>query len=304
MTAVWFQLALPPTLISYMKITRLLPVILAATMLANHLSADFHDHLGLQLWSLRATTNDKTKGLPVSLDLMKGWGFTEIEGGIVTEGLTPEQVRAMVDARGLTMPSAHVPYDLLGKDLAGAVRAAQTLGVKYVICPWIPHESGFDAATMQRAAELFNKAGEAFRAAGIKFGYHPHGYEFVPGAKAGDTLLDDLIRTTKPENVCYEMDVFWVVHGGGNPLKLFEKYPTRWVALHVKDIRKGATIGFPTAKAPDTDNVTVGDGQIDWKAVIGAAQKIGIQYYFIEDETPFPMQCIPASLAYLKALKI
>lgn len=271
-------------------------------LLAANAQADFHEHIGLQQWSLRATT--QAKGLPASLDLIKGWGFTEVEGGGVA-GMTAEQVRAAMDARGLKVPSEHADYNQMGKDLAGVIRDAKTLGAKFVICPWIPHEGAFTVATMQRAADDFNRWGAAFRAEGIRFGYHPHGYEFVANGTAGETLLDDLIRATKPENVCYEMDVFWAVHGGGDPVKLLEKYSTRWVALHVKDMRKGALIGLPKPEsAPDTDNVSVGDGMIDWKAVLGAAQKVGVTYYFIEDETPAPLQNIPASLAYLRALKL
>jgi len=273
----------------------------AATLLSAQAWADFHDHIGLQLWSLRATT--LTKGLPASLDLVKGWGLTEVEGGGSVGTMKVEEVRAALDARGLKSPSMHVGYEVLSKDVAAVIHDAKVIGAASVVCPWIPHTSGFDAAVAAKAISDFNTWGAAFHAAGIKFGYHPHGYEFVPSGAAGDTLLDDLIRTTQPENVCYEMDVFWTVHAGGNPVKLLEKYPTRWVALHVKDIRKGAPTGFTTGHAPDTDNVAVGAGSIDWKAVISTAQKIGVTYYFIEDETPAPLDNIPASLAYLRALK-
>jgi sugar phosphate isomerase/epimerase len=285
-----------------MKITLRLPVLLlTAALLAVTVRADFHDHIGIQLWSVRANT--LAKGLPSSLDLMKGWGFTEIEGGISATGPTATQVRALLDARGLTYPSVHASYEQMSKDLPSVIRDAKILGAKFVICPWIPHQGAFDAATEQRAVADFNQWGAAFRAEGIRFGYHPHGYEFLPGNKPGNTLLDDLITSTNPDNVCFEMDVFWIYHGGGDPVGLLNKYSSRWVALHVKDIRKGAPYGKPTGGAPDTDNVIVGTGQIDWKAVIGTAEKIGIKYYFIEDETPAPLENIPASLAYLRALQ-
>lgn len=284
-----------------MKISHTPIVLAAASILALVARADFHDHIGLQLWSLRANT--LTKGMPSSLDLVKGWGIKEVEGGLVTANMTAEQVRAAVDARGLKMPSAHVGYGDLQKDLPGLVHAAQVLGVSYVICPWIPHDGPFTAAMVKQAAEDFNRAGAAFRAAGIKFGYHPHGYEFVPTATAGEFLLDELIKATNPKDVSYQMDVFWVYHGGGDPVKLLNKYPNRWVSLHVKDIRTGAPFGQPTGHAPDTDNVAVGSGQIDWKAVIGTAQKVGVTHYFIEDETPAPLDNIPATQAFLKTLK-
>jgi sugar phosphate isomerase/epimerase len=113
-----------------------------------------------------------------------------------------------------------------------------------------------------------------------------------------------LVRETKPELVCYEMDVFWVFHAGQDPAKLLAKYPDRWALMHVKDMRKGAVTGLSTGSAAPVDNVPVGDGQIDWRAVLGTARQIGVQYYFIEDETPAPLQCIPISLAYLRALKL
>ncbi len=274
--------------------------LLAAPILAAGAQAKFTEHLGLQLYSLRVQV--KEQGLPAALDLVKGYGVTEVEGGVGESWPPAAQVRAWLNARGLTAPSVHASYDQLAKDLPGVIRDARTLGATFVICPWIPHEGRFDAALMRQAAANFNRWGAACRAAGLRFGYHPHGYEFVPGARPGDTLLDDLIRATRPENVGFEMDIFWVVHGGGDPVRLLEKYPTRWVALHVKDMRPGTVTGQPTAHAEPADNVAVGAGRIDWKAVIGAAEKVGVKYYFIEDETPDPLRCIPASLAYLRAL--
>jgi len=274
----------------------------AALSLTAHVRADFRDHLGLQLYSLRATT--LAKGLPASLDQAKAWGFTELEGGGSTGDMTAEQIHTALVERGLTQPSMHVQYDRLTKDLEGVLRDAKTLGSKYIICPWVPHTGPFDEAVMKKTAEDFNRWGQACRAAGFIFGYHPHGYEFVAGTHPGETLFDDLVRATEPETVSFELDVFWAVHGGADPIKLLERYPTRWVALHIKDIRKGAPVGVTTGHAPDTDNVTVGQGQIDWKTVITAAQKVGVVYYFIEDETPTPLECVPASRTFLRDLKL
>jgi sugar phosphate isomerase/epimerase len=181
------------------------------------------------------------------------------------------------------------------------------LGIKYAIVPWIPHdESGLTAKEAHQAAADFNKWGEAFRAAGIRFGYHPHGYEFLPyAAEDGKTAFDILVHETKPELVCLEMDVFWVYHAEQDPVKLLKEYPDRWVLMHLKDIRKGAPRDVTHgSRALATDNVAVGDGQIDWKAVLTAAQEIGVRHYFIEDETPDPLTCIPESLKYLRALKL
>ena len=264
--------------------------------------AAFHEHLGLQTWSVRELT--KAKGFEAALDQIKDWGFKEIEGTVIMPDMTPEQVRAAIESRGLVMPGATVRYDDLKNDLPRIIHHARVLGLKYVICPGIPRTKDLDRETIRQAAALFNEAGKAFRAVDIKFGYHPHGYESIPGSAAGETLLDELIIATRPEDVAYEMDVFWMIHGGWDPVKMLQKYPGRWMALHVKDIRKGAPTGFHTGRAPAADNVAVGSGAVDWKAMISAAERAGIEYYFIEDETADPMSNVPVSLAYLKALKL
>jgi sugar phosphate isomerase/epimerase len=153
------------------------------------------------------------------------------------------------------------------------------------------------------AAE-FNAFGEAFKAEGIRFGLHNHGIEFGTVGDKGEFAFDVFALETKPDLVCLELDVFWAVNAGQDPVKLLQKYPNRFVALHVKDLRKGATTGTGTGSAPATDNVPVGTGQMDWPAIIRAAQADGVRFYFIEDETPTPLECIPATLSYLRGLKL
>ena len=69
--------------------------------------------------------------------------------------------------------------------------------------------------------------------------------------------------------------------------------------MHLKDMRKGAVRGVFTGKAPLTDDVPIGTGQIDWPGVLQQAAKSGVKYYFIEDESPTSEEQIPVSLKYL-----
>jgi sugar phosphate isomerase/epimerase len=262
---------------------------------------DFHDHVGLQLWSLR----DQLKSdVPAALDWVKAQGITEVETA-GTGGLSDADFLRALQDRGLKPVSAHIGYDALAKDLAAAVKTAKTLGAKYVITAWIPHTGAFTAQQAHEAAANFNKWGEAFRAEGISYGYHPHGYEFVPLADAGGKrAFDILIEETKPEFVTFEMDVFWVFHAGVDPAALLKKHPARWSLLHIKDIRKGAVTGLSSGHAAPVDNVAVGTGQIDWTLVLKTAEETGVKHFFIEDETPTPLVCIPDSLKYLRGLKL
>ena len=263
-------------------------------------AAGYHDHLGLQLWSLRDTTKVSTTK---ALDLAAGFGFTEVETAGTGNLSTADFARELA-ARKLRAVAVHASYEALAKDTAQVIADAKTLGAKYIIVPWLPFDQaqGFTAKDAQRVAADFNTWGAACQAAGLKFGFHPHGFEFKAAAD-GVTPFDIIARETKPDLVVFEMDVFWVVLPGLDPVKLLQNHPDRWQLMHVKDLRKGAVLGIHTGAAPPTDKVAVGDGQVDWPAVLAAAEQAGVKHYFIEDEGVQPLREIPLSVKYIKGLK-
>ncbi len=115
-------------------------------------------------------------------------------------------------------------------------------------------------------------------------------------------LFDLLMAETKPEAVSFEMDVFWTVHPGQDPVKLLQKYPSRLVLMHVKDMRKGTKTGLLTGSEDLRNDVALGSGQIDIAGALHEAQKVGVKHFFIEDESPVPVEQIPRSLRYLESL--
>ncbi len=278
-------------------------LLLAALTLTTLTAADFRDHLGLQLYSLRAQTKDSTTG---ALDLAKSYGVKEVElAG--TGSLTTEQFAAELKSRGFTPVSGHFGYALFEKDAAAVIRDAKALGLKFVIVPYPPvsKDKPFTEEMAHAMAVNFNAWGEACKKEGLRFGYHPHGLEFKPTAAGnGEVMFDILARETKPDLVTYEMDVYWVYITGIDPAKLLAKYPTRFSMLHIKDMLKDFARGVHTGGSPATAKVTVGEGQINWAEVLSTAQKIGVQHYFLEDETTTPLKSIPDSLQYLRALKL
>jgi sugar phosphate isomerase/epimerase len=255
--------------------------------------------IGLQLYSLR---NQLATNVPGTFDEIKSWGITNVElAG--TYNLTPEQFKAQLDAHGLNAFSGHFPYDRLRDDVEGVARDAQILGLKYVGCAWIPHDDGkpFDEKTMREGIAVFNKAGEALAKHGLKLFYHVHGYEFQPYADG--TLLDLMMRETNPQFVNFQMDVFWIVHPGQDPVKLLEKYGHRWQLMHVKGMRDSTPTGLLTGHSAVTNDVAVGTGKINYGPILQEARKIGVKWYVIEDESPSSEQQVPESYHYLQTLK-
>lgn len=252
---------------------------------------------GLQLYSLRSQF--KLRGVAWTLDQVKNFGIKEVElAG--TYDKTAEQFKAELDQRGLKAISSHFPYGRYKNDLEAVVKDAKALGLKYAGCAWIDHKDTFDEAECRDAIATFNRAGEALAKEGITFFYHAHGFEFQPHGDG--TLLDLLFAETKPEHVSYQMDVLWIVFPGQDPVKLLEKYPTRWKLMHLKDLKQGVATGSLSGKTDVENDVTLGTGQVNYPAVIAAAKKIGIQHYFIEDESSTSLDQIPASVAFMKKL--
>ena len=255
--------------------------------------------VGLQLYSLRHLFE---KGdIAGTLKMVRDWGFTDVEAA-GTYKLPATEFAAQVKKAGLRIASTGADFNLLAKDVGSVIKEAQAFGAQQVMCAWIPHDKLFTRADLDKAVPVFTRAGKAMRDAGLRFVYHMHGYEFQQGPDG--TLFDALAKQTDTGVVDFQMDVFWVVHGGANPVDLLAKYPGRFPSTHLKDMRKGTKINEPTGDAPDDTSVALGQGMIDIAGILRAANKAGVKMHFIEDEHPQSEKQIPRSLEYLASLKL
>ncbi|MEJ7768192.1 MAG: TIM barrel protein [Chitinophagaceae bacterium] len=251
---------------------------------------------GMQTYTFR---NSMKTNVATALDSIKLMGITVVESSTNPNGLTPEAFRKLLDERKMISPSVGAGYDDLVKDPAGQAMKAKIIGASYIMTAWIPHKKEFTLEDAKKAAADFNKIGKVLRENGITFCYHTHGYEFVP--YQGGTLFDYLVKNTDPRYVSFEMDIMWVFHGGGDPEKLLLKYPNRWKLMHLKDLRKGIKGDLTGGTSTDND-VALGTGQLNIPAILRAAKKVGVKYYFIEDESSSFRQQVPQTMAYLKSL--
>jgi sugar phosphate isomerase/epimerase len=254
---------------------------------------------GLQLYSLRSQF--KLRGVDWTLDQVKASGITQVELASGIPDLPPAEMNKKLAERGLTAISSHFGYKRYKEDLAGVVRDAKELGLKYAGCAWIDHKDTFDEAECRDAIATFNKAGEALAKEGIGFYYHFHGYEFQPHGDG--TLFDLFMKETDPKFVSCQMDVLWIVFPGQSPVQLLKKYPNRWVLSHLKDLRKGVETGSLSGHTDVNHNVPLGTGQVDWKAFFRAAKEAGIKHHFIEDESDSVLKQLPEHLAYVRDLE-
>lgn len=253
--------------------------------------------VALQLYSFRAQFAKDVPGTMAKVQAM-GINYVELAG---TYGLSVPDFLKLLQKHNLTPIGTGVDFDMLEKNPQQAVDDAKTLGVKYVVCFWIPHKGNeFTIEDINKAVMVFNKAGKLLKDNGFSFCYHPHGYEFRPYGNG--MLFDELAKNLNPRYVNFEMDTYWIKHPGQDPVALLQKYPKRFPLLHVKD-RQIGTVGNQNGQTDVETNVVLGTGDVGLPAIMKEAAKIGVEYAIIEDESSRSEAQVPLSIAFLKGVK-
>lgn len=251
--------------------------------------------VGMELWTYR---RELEKDLPGTLKLIRNLGVTRVEApGFFGHSAT--EFRNLFDTAGLQCVSIVVPYERMQSDADGAAADAKTVGATFVIVSWIPHKGSLTEDQVHAAAKDFNRWGEKLRSQGLKFGYHPHGFEF--GHTANATLFDVLVAETSPDFVTFELDTFWFRQGGVDPARFLEKYPARFQLMHLKDIAAGTKEDL-SGGAPESSSVIVGTGTLHWQEILHATAQSSITEYMIEDESADPVKQVPQSLLFLRQI--
>lgn len=226
--------------------------------------------IGAQLYTVRGAMERDFDG---TLERVRRIGYDEVEfAGYF--GRSPRRVRDAVARAGLAAPAAHVELDTIESRWSRALDDANVIGHDYLVLAWIAPERRRTADDWRRLAALLVGAGEAARAAGIRLAYHNHDYEFTP--VDGVVPFDLLLAQTDPASVAFELDVYWMMKAGRDPIEYLGRGPSRFELLHVKD-----TAGPPTHAMAD-----VGDGITDWTGVLSASVEAGVRHWFVEHDQP------------------
>lgn len=250
--------------------------------------------IGLQLYTLRDTIPNDPKGV---LQKVAGFGYKELEAYSYSNGkifgMDYTEFNKFVQGLGMTVTSGHYGLDQIkGDTWKRAVEDAKKNGQKFMVLPYIGEEHRKTIDGYKSIIADMNAAGEVCNQFGVRFGYHNHAFEFE--AVDGQTPYDLMLKELDPKKVGMEMDIFWVVNAGRDPLKYFQQYPGRFEQWHVKDMDK----------ADRNRNADVGTGSIDWKSIFANAKQSGLRHFYVEQESypGAPIDSAAASAKYLKTI--
>ena len=279
-------------------------LLLLATLMVG-MSADAKKKdIAFQMYSVRELIGDPgkyAKNHEATLKQLADMGYTAVEAACYGDGklygVTPEQFKADIEAAGMKVLSSHVGHGLNDEELAsgnfrGALKwweqciaAHKAAGMEYIVNPGIGFPRNLHEAKV--ICDYLNKIGEMVNAAGMKFGYHNHSYEF--GKVEGKVWYNYMIENTDPSKVFFEMDVYWAVRGQVSPVEYFNRYPGRFTLLHIKD-----------------HNEIGESGMVGFDAIFKNAEKAGLKNLVVELEhgtTPSILDGMKISADYLKAAK-
>ena len=228
------------------------------------------DQISLQLYTVREHTADDMIG---TLRRLAEMGFTAVEFAGYG-GLSPTDLRPVLDDLGLRASGAHVPLDSWEADPGSVVADMHTLGCAHAVVPIVPAERR-DAASVARLAEDFNSWGELCRSRGVTFSYHNHDFEFAPSSD-GTTMWDVLVRETDPDLVHLELDLYWVRYGGADPEAVLRDLGERVSLVHLKDM----------ATDERRSDLPVGEGTMPWPRLLRAADEVGVEWFVAEQDNP------------------
>lgn len=226
--------------------------------------------VGVQLYLTRTLMRADPEG---TLARIAELGFAEVEWW-GEWNRTPTQLRATLNALGLRSPSSHVGTGALQAErLPALFETANIMGHTTVIVAFLEPRERATVDDWKRIAELFNRAGLAGAAQGVRIGYHNHGYE---STMFGDrTGFEILLQETDPAYVDFQLDAYWALSGGQDPLAFLRAHRARISSLHLKD----------AVRSPNLTQVDLGSGIIDWPALIreGSAGRVTSLFLDLDD---------------------
>jgi len=235
------------------------------------------DKISIQMWTVRHLAEADLEG---TLDALADIGYRKIElAG--TYGRSATEFRKLLDQRHIRATSTHVGID--GVDINQAIADAKILGNRRSNVAWANYAT---IAEWEAFADRLEAAGEAYRRAGIGFGYHNHNQEWA--SIGGVRPYDVLTRRTSRRNVSFEIDIYWVVTGEADPVREFYRIAGRVKQWHVKD------------RKPDGGFADLGEGTIDFPRIFRATWPLEVEEYIVENDEPVDaLKCAETGYNYL-----
>ncbi|HUB25766.1 MAG TPA: sugar phosphate isomerase/epimerase [Tepidisphaeraceae bacterium] len=246
--------------------------------------------IAAQLFTLRDMLKTPA-AIAATLKKVKQIGYEAVQVSGMGK-IEPKELAAILDGEGLACCATHIPIELMRDHASQVIEDHQLWKCRYTAIG--SHHAASKADWLKFAAE-YNAIAARFDQCDLRIGYHNHSHELAhhDGTTALQLLIDQLNA-----NVWMEIDTYWIVHGGGDPIQWIDKVRGRIPCVHLKDM----------AVTPDRTQLMaeVGEGNLNWPGILAACRKAGVQWYIVEQDTcqRDPLESLAISLRNLRQMGV
>lgn len=242
--------------------------------------------ISLQLWSVR---DDMKKDFAATAAEVAKIGYHGVEMA-GTGNLTLKEAKQALTDVGLTVSGTHYGLDALTTKFDQTVEEAHLLQTREVIIPWAPTEHFASVESCLALGEKLAELGAGLRAAGLRLSYHNHAQEYA--LVDGRPALEWLLEASSPRDVSAEIDVYWALVGGVDPVRAITRLGARARLLHLKDGTQGK-------------QTELGRGDVDFPAIFEVAEKNELTEWYVVEQEEYnfaPLESIRLCFDYLRSV--
>lgn len=253
--------------------------------------------IGAQLYTLRETMKTPVE-MAQTLKAVRRIGYENVQVSGIGP-IEPAELKKILDGEGLACRATHTGLDRLQNEFDRVVDEHRLWGCTHIAVPSLTAEFRTGEEGFRKAARVMSDIGLKLAEAGMTLSYHNHSFEFVRyGGRLG---LDILYDESDPKGLQGEIDTYWVQHGGASPALWCRKLAGRLPLVHLKDMAMVVVEGKHQQVFAE-----VGEGNLDWPAILDACKAAGTQWYFVEQDRCLrpPIESLRISFENLRAMGI
>ena len=247
--------------------------------------------IACQMYTLREFTKTPAD-IAKTLSRVKKLGYDAIQSSAMGP-IDPKELASILKNEGLTCCATHVGLDRMRDQTEAVIEEHKMWGCKYTaVGGYFPKEA--KTQDWLNYAADYSKVADKVAGSGVSLGYHNHSHELV--RYDGKTALQILLEKLSPK-IWFEIDTYWIAHGGGDPIQWINKVKGRIPCVHFKDM----------GIKPDRTQLMkeVGEGNLNWTGIIQACKGAGVEWYIVEQDNCNgldPFECVERSLKNMKQM--
>lgn len=252
--------------------------------------------LGAQMYTCHDFCKD-LRGIAESFRKVGKIGYTAVQASGLGPADPKDVAKAAADA-GVSIVATHVKWDRLFNDLDRLIDEHKLWQCRHMAIGAVPPEYRTRGGE-KRLAKLLAPIADRVTSEGMDFSYHNHNQELI--RFDGKTWLEQFFACPDARNIKVEIDTHWIQAGGGNPPDWIRRYPGRQPLLHLKDF----VIVINEEDKPIQRFAEIGEGNLDWPAILAAAADAGVEWYLVEEDNCYgrdPFEMLAISYRNLQAM--